>query len=47
MTGWRLELRFDQRHSLLGDLLRFRGDERERIAHIADAFPDPTSTGQS
>ena len=36
-----VELRFDQRRSLLGDLLRFRGDKRQRVPHIADALANP------
>ena len=35
-----VELRFDQSRGLRGDLLRFRGDDGDRIAHIADTFSD-------
>jgi len=36
-----LELCFDQGDSLLGDLLRFRGDDRQRVPHVADTFSNP------
>ena len=38
--GLEVELRFDQRRRLLGDILSFRGDDGKRVAHIADAFAD-------
>src|SRR6266511_4837009 len=38
--GLEVEFRFDQSRGLFGDLLRFRGDNRQCIPYIADALSD-------
>ena len=38
--GQEVELRFNLTRGLLRDCRRFRGYERERVPHVADAFPD-------
>ena len=39
--GLEVELRFNLTRGLLRDFRRFRGYERDRVPHVADAFPDP------